>query len=150
GEPLSEAELMSICHAPPDHPMREHGLALCRTDLFRHGDDAGSSATPRGKFLATSKATKRASSVNILSGFGVHDLERTPVEPPSPTSMDGWQSPALSGPPTPPLMSGKKRPGKLHKFFEQRPPSELITDHLTEYFPTTDKKVLARTARESM
>ncbi|KAJ6596932.1 ste11-like protein [Mycena vulgaris] len=149
GEPLREAELLSVCHAPPDHPARVHGLTLRRTGLTRRAD--GSSSPAKDKFLdaGTSKATKRASSISILSGLGVHDPERA-LDPPSPTSMDGRQSPTLSGPPTPPLTSGKKRPSKLHNFFGQRPPSELITDHLTEYFPMTDKKVLARTARQSM
>ncbi|KAJ7097890.1 ste11-like protein [Mycena belliarum] len=146
GEALSEAELLSVCHAPPNHPAREHGLSLRRTGLAR-----GSASPPRSKLLnvGTSKATKRASSISILSGLGVHDPERA-LDPPSPTSMDGRLSPAPSGPPTPPLASGKKRPSKLHNFFGQRPPSELITDHLTDYFPMTDKKVLARTARQSM
>ncbi|KAJ7172449.1 ste11-like protein [Mycena filopes] len=141
GEPLSEAELLSVCHAPPNHPVREHGLTLRRTHPSPN----------RGKFLSpgtTSKATKRVSSISILSGLGVDDPERV-LGPPSPTSP-GRMSPTPSGPPSPPLMNGKKRPGKLHNFFGQRPPSELITDHLTEYFPMTDKKVLARTARQSM
>lgn len=43
-----------------------------------------------------------------------------------------------------------KRPSKLRNFFGQRPPSELITTHLTEYFPNAEKKVLARTARNSV
>ncbi|KAJ7111551.1 ste11-like protein [Mycena crocata] len=150
GEALNEAELLSVCHAPPNHPAREHGLTLRRTNL---GQDGESSSPSRKNFLSagtTSKATKRASSISILSGLGVHDPERA-LDPPSPTSMgDRGLSPTPSGPPTPPLTSGKKRPGKLHNFFGQRPPSELITDHLTEYFPMTDKKVLARTARQSM
>src|SRR5882762_6780352 len=43
-----------------------------------------------------------------------------------------------------------KKPSKLRNFFGQRPPSELITTHLAEYFPFTEKKVLERTARNSM
>ncbi|KAJ6496706.1 ste11-like protein [Mycena vitilis] len=155
GEPLSEAELLSVCHAPPNHPVREHGLTLRRTGLGgrRSGDNAAGSSSPsRDQFLSvgtTSKASKRASAISILSGLGVDDPERA-LDPPSPTTISGRLSPTPSGPPTPPLTSGKKRPGKLHNFFGQRPPSELITDHLTEYFPMTDKKVLARTARQSM
>ncbi|KAF7338272.1 STE11-like protein [Mycena venus] len=161
GEPLSEAELLSVCHAPPNHPVREHGLTLRRTFIGarRSGSEGGGgSASPsRGKFLGvgsssgtTSKAAKRASAISILSGLGVDDPERALLlDPPSPTRDSA--SPTPSGPPTPPLTTGgKKRPGKLHNFFGQRPPSELITDHLTQYFPMTDKKVLARTARQSM
>ncbi|KAJ7063333.1 ste11-like protein [Mycena amicta] len=135
GEALSEAELLS------------HGLTLRRTGLpprTRPSDGLDNSPPLRGKSLGTgnmsnmSKATKRASSISILSGLGVHDPEGA-LDPPSPTTTSGRLSPGA-----------KARPSKLHNFFGQRPPSELITDHLTEYFPMTDKKVLARTARQSM
>jgi mitogen-activated protein kinase kinase kinase len=39
---------------------------------------------------------------------------------------------------------------KLRNIFGTRPPSELITSHLPEFFPFTEKKVLERTARHSM
>jgi len=126
-QPLTEAELLSICHAP-DHPTREHGLMLRR---IRRLDDhsSGPSST-----AGISKNTNRASSISVLSGLGVHDSE-----PPSATS--GRLSPAAQN---------AKRPSKLRNFFGQRPPSELITNHLTEYFPNAERKVLQRTARHSM
>ncbi|KAF7323000.1 STE11-like protein [Mycena chlorophos] len=139
GEALSEAELLSVCHAPPNHPVREHGLTLRRTNFAAKtasiGYAAGVTTAPR--------QVARASSISILSGLGVHDPERA-LEPPSPTTT-GQLSPSHAGP-----SGGKPSTSKLHNFFGQRPPSELITDHLAEYFPTTDKKVLARTARQSM
>ena len=61
------------------------------------------------------------------------------MDPPSPTSDQ------LN-----PAIINAKRPSKLRNFFGQRPPSELITNHLTEYFPNAEKKVLERTARHSM
>lgn len=39
---------------------------------------------------------------------------------------------------------------KLRHFSGQRPPSELITQHLTAYFPAAEKKVLGRAKRQSM
>lgn len=87
----------------------------------------------------TSRATKRASSISILSGLGVRDPERA-LDPPSPTSA------ALN----PAAHHAARRPSKLRNFFGQRPPSELITNHLTEFFPAVEKKVLERTARHSM
>jgi len=129
-QPLTEAELLSICHAP-DHPTRENGLVLRRI----HRTDFRS--TSPSSNLSSSKSTKRASSISILSGLGVPDPEKA-LEPPSPTS--GRFSPSAHA----------KRPSKLRNFFGQRPPSELITNHLTEYFPNTEKKVLKRTARHSM
>ncbi|KAF8892559.1 hypothetical protein BD779DRAFT_1194666 [Infundibulicybe gibba] len=133
GEPLTEAELLSICHAPPDHPRREHGLTLRRTakvPLTPHKPPSTGE---------TSRSTKRASSISILSGLGVRDPEKA-LDPPSPTHASHLS----------PAVHNAKRPSKLRNFFGQRPPSELITTHLTEYFPFTEKKVLERTARHSM
>ncbi|KAK2466884.1 hypothetical protein APHAL10511_001142 [Amanita phalloides] len=155
GEPLTEAELMSICHAPPDHPSREPGLFLRRMVKMRRQDDLNGSSSPsQGKFpnvtvstSNTSKSTKRASTMSVLSGlsgFGVRDSEPA-VEPPSPTPGSG-----ISGRSSPALSANARRPSKLRNFFGQRPPSELITNHLSEYFPFTEKKVLQRTARNSM
>ena len=79
----------------------------------------------------TNKSIKRASTISILSGLGVRDPERALESPVSPTQ------------------AAAKKPSKLRNFFGQRPPSELITTHLTEYFPFAEKKVL-RTARHSM
>ncbi|PPQ86844.1 hypothetical protein CVT25_012563 [Psilocybe cyanescens] len=128
-QPLTEGELLSICHAP-DHPTRENGLVLRRI----RRDDRSSSPSSA---ISSTRSTKRASSISILSGLGVTDPEKA-LEPPSPSS--GRFSPAANA----------KRPSKLRNFFGQRPPSELITTHLTEYFPNTEKKVLQRTARHSM
>ncbi|KAG6814371.1 hypothetical protein H0H92_010957 [Tricholoma furcatifolium] len=134
GTPLTEAELLTICHAPPDHPTREHPLIVRRLPRGKRHDDRV--AMPGNQ---TSKATKRASSISILSGLGVRDPERA-LDPPSPTSST--LSPAAH--------NAAKRPSKLRNFFGQRPPSELITNHLTEFFPAIEKKVLKRTARHSM
>ena len=89
----------------------------------------------------TPKRLKRASTVSVLSGLGVEDPERALESPSSPTPPDsGGKGPTS-------LFKGR---AKARNFFGQRPPSELITNHLTEYFPFTEKKVLERTARHSM
>ncbi|KAF9464737.1 hypothetical protein BDZ94DRAFT_1190676 [Collybia nuda] len=140
GALLTEAELLSICHSSPDHPTRKLNLTIRR--ITKRFDDRSESSSPApGKLFPPaqmSKSTKRASSISILSGLGVRDPEKA-LDPPSPTS--GISSPAIHN---------AKRPSKLRNFFGQRPPSELITTHLTEYFPFTEKKVLERTARHSM
>ncbi|GLB34919.1 putative ras-binding domain of Byr2 [Lyophyllum shimeji] len=141
GTPLTEAELLAICHAPPDHPTREHGLIVRKLAKARRYEERGATSSPAPGLLSpgqSSKNTKRASSISILSGLGVRDPEKA-LDPPSPTS--GTLSPAVHN---------AKRPSKLRNFFGQRPPSELITNHLTEFFPTIEKKVLQRTARNSM
>ncbi|KAJ3909323.1 Pkinase-domain-containing protein [Lentinula edodes] len=112
---------------------------LSEGELLRDGNVSPS----QSKFTqSTSKATKRASSYSILNDLGVQDPERALV-PPSPTA-------SLSPGRLSPGSASTSRPSKLRNFFGQRPPSELITNHLTEFFPNTEKKVLERTKRQSM
>lgn len=89
----------------------------------------------------TPRRLKRASTVSVLSGLGVEDPERALESPSSPTPPDSGGKGSTS------LFKGR---AKARNFFGQRPPSELITTHLTEYFPFTEKRVLERTARHSM
>ena len=176
GKPLCEAELLAVCHGPPDS-IKDQGLTLRRTGRTKRskalarifGEDppipsprtssptsparnAFPLSTPRqsavddqldadmqlsdhantiGDGQRTNRSIKRASTISILSGLGVRDPEKALESPISPTQ------------------ASTKKPSKLLNFFGQRPPSELITTHLTEYFPFTEKKVL-RTARHSM
>ncbi|KAH9952239.1 Pkinase-domain-containing protein [Amylocystis lapponica] len=155
GAPLTEAQLLSICNAPPDDPAREHGLTLRLISRVKHS--VGSSPTsmvfshpdadvdadlllsePLTAATPSTNAMKRASSVSILSGLGVPIPEKAlnTSEASSPS-----QSPTKS--PT-----SRRAPSKMRNFL--RPPSELITTHLAEYFPFTEKKVLERTRRQSM
>ncbi|KAI9574235.1 Pkinase-domain-containing protein [Boletus coccyginus] len=176
GKPLCEAELLAVCHGPPDS-IKDQGLTLRRTGRTKRskalarifGEDppiasprtssptsparnAFPLSSPRqpvaddqpdadmqlsdyantfGDGQRTNRSIKRASTISILSGLGVRDPEKALESPISPTQ------------------AAAKKPSKLRNFFGQRPPSELITTHLTEYFPFAEKKVL-RTARHSM
>ncbi|KAI0273762.1 hypothetical protein BC834DRAFT_816743 [Gloeopeniophorella convolvens] len=165
GGPLTEAQLLSVCHAPPNDPARERGLTLRRIGKAKRPKAMGWGATSQGSsptgFVFPSKSSdreddtllaasssaltprrlKRASTVSVLSGLGVEDPEKALESPSSPTQPDSGGK--GSG-------SFFKGPAKLRNFFGQRPPSELITNHLTEYFPLADQKVLQRTARNSM
>ena len=161
GRPLTEAQLLSVCHAPPNDPARERGLTLRRIAKAKRpkaigygvttsptgfvfpskspgheNDDSSSTNDPS----PTPKRMKRASTVSVLSGLGVEDPEKALESPSSPTHADSEKGPT----------NLLKAPAKLRNFFGQRPTSELITNHLTEYFPFTEKKVLERTARNSM
>ena len=165
--PLTEAQLLAVCHAPPNDPARERGLTLRRVPKAKRPRAMGYGASTQGPansptgFVFPSKSSdhegddppsllsssvtpkrlKRASTVSVLSGLGVEDPEKALESPSSPTQPDNDER----GP------TGFFRgPSKLRNFFGQRPPSELITNHLTEYFPFTEKKVLQRTARNSM
>jgi len=63
-------------------------------------------------------------------------VSATATDPASPRSRD-------SGP-------SRKASKKIIAFFGQRPPSELISSNLAEYFPDHEHKVLERTVRNSM
>ena len=89
--------------------------------------------------MEETKRLNRASSISILSSLGVRDPERALLTVNSPTVTQ--QSPVSP--------SRSKLP-KLRNFFGQRPPSELIHNHVQEYFPFTDRKVLKRTQRNSI
>ncbi|KAJ7808199.1 hypothetical protein B0H14DRAFT_2871053 [Mycena olivaceomarginata] len=41
GEPLSEAEVLFVCYALPNHPVREHGLTLRRVVAAGSGGEGG-------------------------------------------------------------------------------------------------------------
>lgn len=177
-KPLSEAELLAVCHGPPDS-VKDQGLTLRRTGRTKRSkalarifgedppitssrtssptspargaftfsgirqpasDDEHDADVPLSEYANTisdgqksNKAIKRASTISILSGLGVRDPEKALEAPISPTQAQ----------------ASAKRPSKLRNFFGQRPPSELITTHLTEYFPFAEKKAL-RTVRHSM
>ena len=154
--------MLSVCHAPPNDPARERGLTLRRIVKAKRPKAIGYgvSTSPTGFVfpskspghegddpLSTSnssptpKRLKRASTVSVLSGLGVEDPEKALESPSFPTQTDSDEKEPAN------LL---KAPTKLRNFFGQRPTSELITNHLTEYFPFTEKKVLERTARHSM
>ncbi|KAH7340244.1 hypothetical protein B0J17DRAFT_715475 [Rhizoctonia solani] len=177
GGPLSETEILSICHADPKHPTREQGLTLRNVRRGQHQkltnffgetppgpggqmsptsptysigprihtsqDEEGPQLTPSslkfpttGTPVTSNKSMYRASTISIMSGLGVDP-------PPSPGGTPAARSPSNNS-----FLSGGHK--KLRNFFGQRPPSELITSHLPEFFPSTSKKVLQRTARNSM
>ncbi|KAF8274896.1 hypothetical protein EI94DRAFT_1560310 [Lactarius quietus] len=165
--PLTEAQLLSVCHAPPNDPAREHGLTLRRIAKAKRPKPIGYTTSTPGQATSptgfvfptrsndheddnlsstdntasTPTRKKRASTVSVLSGLGVEDPERVLESPSSPSPPESDEKE--------PTSFFKARPN-ARNFFGQRPPSELITNHLTEYFPFTEKKVLERTARHSM
>jgi mitogen-activated protein kinase kinase kinase len=77
------------------------------------------------------KRVHRASMISIMSGLGAIDA------PPSPSQT---RSPSGS------FLNTRK---KMYNFFGHRPPSELISSHMTEYFPNLKKKDLDKAARNS-
>ncbi len=80
---------------------------------------------------AANKKLARASTVSVMSGLG--------IIPPEINTSPSKQSPSSS-----------LQQNKLRRFFGTRPPSELITSHLGEFFPNAERRVLDRTVRNSI
>ncbi|KAF8320023.1 hypothetical protein DL93DRAFT_2035351, partial [Clavulina sp. PMI_390] len=118
---LTETELLTICHANLDHPAREAGLTLRSLSI----PDGG----PSPARTAEQKKLARASTISVMSGLGIMPPEGAP--PPDN--------------PGPPIQS----PNKIFKLFH-RPGNDVIASHLPSFFPNTEKKVLAKTARNSV
>lgn len=163
-EPLSEVRLLAFCakHRDPT-TARGRGLYLHRIrrdqkqqknrknmeDFFGEtppppkspgspglaGSRVGGNIDPR--LLMTPprdavKKTNRASTVSIMSGLGAVEA------PPSPSTTRSPSSGSFL----------TKR--KMYNFFGHRPPSELITNHIAEYFPGARRKELEKGVRHSM
>ncbi|KAI0035089.1 hypothetical protein K488DRAFT_76864 [Vararia minispora EC-137] len=163
--PLSEAKLLAICHSKADDPVRERGLILRHTGKAKRNkahiilgaspplspiqttnpdlasdadDDDDDRLTPYPGLSRKSKSTKRASTISVLSGLGVPFPEKAMDSPWSPDDAPS------SAHPTSAALAATSN--KVRNFFGHRPPSELITTHLREYFPGADRKMLKRTS----
>lgn len=174
---LTDNELLAICHAPQPHdPLRERGLTIRRINKM---DDSSKRATGKrinklesffgekvqqaggpGGFANSStlddglmesaqvttagRRMNRANTTSILTGLGA-----TPAY--SSTRQVNRESRDVAQRTSPSISTHSTSiPRKARNFFGQRPPSELISSHLADYFPATEKRVLERTARKSM
>ena len=138
---------------PPDPKSpTSPGKALLPPSRIQNGSNMGA------------KKMNRASTVSVMSGLGVPLGARTSAEsvrgpgtakaisngPPGSLSPDiggGGSTPSARSPSAGSFLN---RGRKMYNFFGHRPPSELISNHLADYFPYVQKKVLERTARNSM
>lgn len=173
---MSEHEILSVCHAPVDSPARNRGLTLKRVKklgnrkqverFFGEAVPQPSSptsptyfsnvatpreATSRSGLSAGQKKMNRASTISVMAGLGVPGARQgnTPPPPYISASIPATSlPPADRSPSSGSFLANKGR--KMYNFFGHRPPSELISTHLADYFPKVQKKVLERTARNSV
>lgn len=165
---LTDNELLAVCHAPQPHdPLRERGLILRRIHksdeptkrhtprrsklesffgvasdkMSSHHFDPADESLVAGHVTTEGKRMNRASTMSILSGLGVSAARDRDS---GSSSLAGHRRD--SGMPSPSSLI----PKKARNFRGQRPPSELISSHLADYFPSTEKRVLERTARKSI
>ncbi|CAZ81496.1 unnamed protein product [Tuber melanosporum] len=93
-----------------------------------------------------------ANNSKVKAPFG-SDLRDIPSSPMSTSSQLSPASPTATDPASPRSRDSgpsRKASKKITAFFGQRPPSELISSNLAEYFPDHEHKVLERTVRNSM
>lgn len=129
--------------------------------------DGSSLAGDVGQVTTAGKKMNRASTVSILTGLGAGALASiagSPIGPSSPPlpsadsgslrdrtiSRNGGLARPTSSSHRATLNPASFLPRKARNFMGQRPPSELISSHLADYFPATEKKILERTARRSI
>lgn len=105
------------------------------------------------------KQMNRASIVSVMSALGVPVIENAaPRANNNQTSLDTTHLPTATTTTTTTEQQKKSsanaspisRGRKMYNFFGHRPPSELISSHLAEYFPAAKRKDLAKGARNSM
>lgn len=115
-----------------------------------------------GHVTTAGKKMNRASTVSIMSGLGAGAIQSMLGGSASPASSGGNYKvngtratiSAAAAAPTAEASSARNShsvlPRRARNFKGQRPPSELISSHLADYFPATEKKLLERTARRSI
>ena len=165
---LTEAELLAVCYAPPTDPARENGLYLKQMRILPNRKDIGAifgdtppaaalSPTSPTYSMATSRTrdsprtasstrggnqTHRASTISVMSALGV------PVSDTTPKPVAVPQAPLPKSPSSGSFLASRGR--RMYNFFGHRPPSELISSHLAEYFPAAKRRDLEKGARNSM
>ncbi|CAO1624303.1 unnamed protein product [Jaminaea pallidilutea] len=113
--------------------------------------DESSASVEAGHVTTAGKRMNRASTVSIMSGLGAGALMamRSGVALSSPRSNSG-QDLSSTARTSSTNAATSLLPRKARNFMGQRPPSELISSHLADYFPATEKRLLERTARRSV
>ena len=154
---LSEKELMSLCSEPYDK--NERGRLILRK---RHAGEPEDEELRKAASIAmeeqnemhvnatTANNSRSQAKVQKLTGeVSSHPLSpsifQTPARP-----RDRSGSAASQGWGNPPIRSDSVAKPKIKEFLGGRPPSELISQELTTYFPDHQKETIERTVRMSM
>ena len=172
---LTDAELLQYCH-DPTIPERERLILTKRNTTPGGAELRRAQAIAKEQALAAHEkilSERKDGSLgrtrtNKLEGFFGERPTSFQRPPPLPTSSSATtsSSPAAATT-TPTTTSGASPPNattqggsprdqarpntkRLKNFFGQRPPSELISSNLAEYFPDHEKNVLEETVRNSI
>ena len=140
---LSDEELFQICQ-DPNRPERER-LILKQKDSAPTALEFRQAQKIAREQQALLKDTAMANNMNKLKKIGGFFGE-------TPTHIRHGSASGLSSPLTSPIaLQHPKGPrARIKEFFGGRPPSELISSNLSEYFPEASNLVLEKTVRNSI
>ncbi|KAA8911148.1 kinase-like domain-containing protein [Sphaerosporella brunnea] len=136
---LGDADLLRIAH-DSDRPERS------RLILKRRGSPPSPSSA---EFLAAQQIARDETPENNTARAFEGNLRSTKVRNITGEDMSGPLSPGMATRSRNSVINHKTSK-KITAFFGQRPPSELISSNLAEYFPDHEHKALERTVRNSM
>lgn len=153
---LTEKELVLLCSEPYDK--NERGRLILRK---RHAGEPEDEELRKAASIAmeeqnemhvnatTANNSRSQAKVQKLTGEVSHPLSpsifQTPARP-----RDRSGSAASQGWGNPPARSDSQSKPKIKEFLGGRPPSELISQELTTYFPDHQKETIERTVRMSI
>lgn len=137
---LSEMELMTVCSQPHNYaPVWQHGLYLLRTTDNAPLRPGSQREVPGDSFRYAQANTKRASTFSILSGLGGNPIHGSD-DSISPTRSTAYNRVKAATPDLTSSLPAVRQ--RVRNFFGQRPPSELISSHLSDFFPSTNSSEL--------
>ncbi|KAK9468293.1 kinase-like domain-containing protein [Lipomyces arxii] len=140
---VEDIELVAICHTP-DRPERER-LILVPVGGVPTNEEFQKSIQIAREQLSR-EVTQRPGAFTDLNELQRQTVPRLPPPPPSQFRRqpdDSNHDKAVGSTD----LSARKQ---MRNFFGQRPPSELISSNLAEYFPGHESRVLEQTVRNSI
>ena len=134
---LYDVELVTICHSVDR--VEKNRLIFVSKDQIP-SDKA--TLTSKKLYLKTLSVIHQLGSLSNLNSVAATTRERLHVA----SDFANQNSTGYA----PPTLRVENNKGNIRQIFNQRPPSELISTNLTEYFPHTDAKSLRKTVGNSM
>ncbi|KAL9128903.1 MAG: hypothetical protein Q9217_002525 [Psora testacea] len=144
---LTDQELMRFCTDPYDK--NERGRLILRK---RHAGEPDEEELRKASSIALEEQNEWQVKAQKLPGDSWREVSY-PLSPttfqaaPRPPGRDRSGSQAWGNPPQ---RSDSRQKPKIKEFLGGRPPSELISQELTTYFPDHQKETIERTVRMSM
>ena len=152
---LTEHELVRLCSEPYDK--NERGRLILRK---RHAGEPDEEELRKAASIAleeqnemhvsatTANNSRSQAKVQKLTGEVSYPLSPSIFQPTARPGRSG--SAASQGWGDPPMRSDSQSKPRIKEFLGGRPPSELISQELTTYFPDHQKETIERTVRMSM